>query len=153
MKKGKQLDLGVEPPRINICWLSASYKPKPDPSSYRLAATHFDAQSPWNLTDTPKSTPLMEVSPRENACVVIDIPDSNIVSEGHTACTIVELSESSPVCVVADASQAHSYAVVDIPDLSSPDKSFICSSLSDTFSWFSGTPQSSSSSLIWCWRL
>ena len=64
MKKGKQLDLGAEPPRKNICWLSASYKPKPDPSSYRLAATHFDAQSPWNLTDTPKSTPLMEVSPR-----------------------------------------------------------------------------------------
>ena len=37
----------------------------------------------------------MEVSPRENTCVVIDIPDSYIVShEGHTACTIVDLSES-----------------------------------------------------------
>ena len=83
---------------------SASDKPKPNPSSYRLTATHFDAQSPWNLTDTPKSTPLMKFPLyRENTCVVIDIPDSNIVSEGHTACSIVDLSESSPVCVVVDA--------------------------------------------------
>ena len=76
---------------------------------------------------------------------MIDIPDSNIVSEGHTACTIVDLSESRLVWVVVDAPQADSYAVVDIPDLSSPDNSFICSSLSDVFSWFSGTPQTSSS--------
>ena len=62
----------------------------------------------------------MEVSPRENTCVVIDIPDLNIVSEGHTACSIVDLSESGPVT----APQVDSYAIVDIPDLSSPGQLF-----------------------------
>jgi len=126
---------------------SASYKPKPNPPSYQLAATHFDAQSPWTLTDTPTSTPLMAVSgcSLDNSCVVIDIPDSNPVSEGPTARTIVDLSEPSPVSFVIDAPEADSCAVVDIPDLSSPDTSFTCSSLSDVFSLSSGTPQSSSS--------
>ena len=77
--------------------------------------------------------------------MVVDIPDSNPVSEGPTARTIVDLSEPSPVSVVIDTPEADSCAVVDIPDLSSPDTSFTCSSLSDVFSLFSGTPQSSSS--------
>ena len=126
---------------------SASYKPKPNPPSYQLAATHFDAQSPWTLTDTPKSTPLMAVSgcSLDNSCVVIDIPDSNPVSEGPTARTIVDLSEPSPVSFVIDAPEVDPCVDVDIPDLSSPDTSFTCSSLSDVFSLFSGTPQSSSS--------
>ena len=126
---------------------SATHKPKPNPPSYHLAATHFDAQSPWTLTDTPTSTPLMAVSgrPLDNSCVVVDIHDSNPVSEGRTARTIVDLSEPSPVSFVIDAPEADSCAVVDIPDLSSPDASFTCSSVSDVFLLFSGTPQSSSS--------
>ena len=123
---------------------SDSHQPKPNPSSYQLAATHFDAQSPWTVTDTP---PLMAVSPGENNCVVVDIPDSNLASEAHTACSIVDLSESSPVCVVVDAPQADSHAVVDVPDLSSPDTSFTCSSLSNAFSWFSSSSLTSVSSL------
>ena len=119
----------------------ASHKPKPNPSSYRLAATHFDAQSPWTVTDTPP------LSARENACVVVDFPDSNLASEGHTACSIVDLSESSPVCVVVDAPQADSHEAVDVPDLSSPDTSFTCSSLSNVFSFFSSSSLTSVSSL------
>ena len=123
---------------------SDSHQPKPNPSSYQLAATHFDAQSPWTVTDTP---PLMAVSPRENTYVVVDIPDSNLASERHTACSIVDLSESSPVCVVVDAPQADSHEVVDVPDMSSPDTSFTCSSLSNVFSWFSSSSLTSVSSL------
>ena len=89
----------------------------------------------------------MAVSPRENTYVVVDIPDSNPASERHTACSIVDLSESSPVCVVVDAPQADSHEVVDLPDLSSPDTSFTCSSLSDGFSWFSSSSLTSVSSL------
>ena len=124
---------------------SATHKPKPNPPSYHLAATHFDAQSPWTLTDTPTSTPLMAVSGRslDNSCVVVDIHDSNPVSEGRTARTIVDLSEPSPVSFVIDAPEADSCVIVDIPDLSSPDTSFTCSSLSDVFSLASGTPKSS----------
>ena len=123
---------------------SDSHKPKPNPSSYQLAATHFDAQSPWTVTDTPS---LMAVSPRENTCVVVDIPDSDLASERHTACSIVDLSESSSVCVVVDAPQADSHEVVDVPDLSSPDTSFTCSSLSNAFSRFSSSSLTSVSSL------
>ena len=89
----------------------------------------------------------MAVSPRENTCVVVDIPDSNLASEGHAACSIVDLSESSPVCVVVDAPQADSHEVVDVPDMSSPDTSFTCSSLSNSFSWFSSSSLTSVSSL------
>ena len=129
---------------------STTHKPKPNPPSYQLAATHFDAQSPWTLTDTPTSTPLMAVSgcsdfSGENVCVAVDFPETNPVSEGPPARTIVDLSEPSPVSFVVDTPEADSSAVVDIPDLSSPDTSFTCSSLSDVFSLFSGTPQSSSS--------
>ena len=81
----------------------------------------------------------------ENVYMAVDIPETNPVSEGPAARTIVDLSEPSPVSVVIDAPVADSYAVIDIPDLSSPDTSFTCSSLSDVFSWFSGTPKSSSS--------
>ena len=123
---------------------SDSHQPKPSPSSYQLAATHFDAQSPWTVTDTP---PLMAVSPRENTYVVVDIPDSNLASQRHTACSIVDLAESSPVCVVVDAPQADSHEVVDVPDMSSPDTSFTCSSLSNVFSWFSSSSLTSVSSL------
>ena len=123
---------------------SASHQPKPNPSSYRLAATHFDGQSPWTTTDT---RPLMAVSPRENTCVVEVIPDSSLASEGHIACSIVDLSESSPVCIFVDAPQADSYEVVDVPDMSSPDTSFTCSSLSNAFSWFSSSSLTSVSSL------
>ena len=122
---------------------SSSHQHKPNPSSYRLAATHFDGQSPWTATDTP---PLMAVSPRENTCVV-DIRDPSLASEGHIACSIVDLSESSPVCVVVDAPQADSHEVVDVPDLSSPDTSFTCSSLSNAFSLFSSSSLTSVSSL------
>ena len=126
---------------------SATHNPKPNPPSYQLAATHFDSQSPWTLTDTLTSTPLKAVSgcsdfSAENVCVAVE---TNPVSEGPAARTIVDLSEPSPVSVVIDAPVADSYAVIDIPDLSSPDTSFTCSSLSDVFSWFSGTPKSSSS--------
>ena len=122
---------------------SATHKPKPNPPSYHLTATQ--AQSPWTLTDTPTSTPLMAVSGRslDNSCVVVDIHDSNPVSEGRTARTIVDLPEPSPVSFVIDAPEADSCAVVDIPDLSSPEPSFTCSSLSDVFSLASGTPKSS----------
>ena len=90
----------------------------------------------------------MAVSPRENTCVVVDIPDSNLASEGHTACSIVDLSESSPVCVVVDAPQADSHeVVVDVPDLSSPDTSFTCTFLSNALSWFSSSSLTSVSSL------
>ena len=118
---------------------SATHKPEPNPPSYQLAATHFDAQSPWTLRDTPTSTPLMAVSaecsdcsPGENICVAVDIPEPNLLSKKPTACTIVDLSESSPVSVVIDAPESDSCAVVDVPDLSSPDTSFTCSSLKDT---------------------
>ena len=123
---------------------SSSHQPKPSPPSYRLAATHFDGQSPWTATDT---LPLMAVSPRENACVVVDIRDPSLASEGHIACSIVDLPESSPLCVVVDAPQADSHEVVDVPDLSSPDTSFTCSSLSNAFSWFSSSSLTSVSSL------
>ncbi|CAH3144770.1 unnamed protein product, partial [Porites lobata] len=113
---------------------SATHKPEPNPPSYQLAATHFDAQSPWTLRDTPASTPLMAVSaecsdcsPGENICVAVDIPEPNLLSKKPTACTIVDLSESSPVSVVIDAPESDSCVVVDIPDLSSPDTSFSCS--------------------------
>ena len=118
---------------------SATHKPEPNPPSYQLAATHFDAQSPWTLRDTPTSTPLMAVSaecsdcsPGENICVAVDIPEPNLLSKKPTACTIVDLSESSPVSVVIDAPESDSCVVVDIPDLSSPDTSFSCSSFKDT---------------------
>ena len=129
---------------------SATHKPKANPPSYQLAATHFDVQSPWTLTDTPTSTPLMAVSgcsdfSGENVYVAVDIPEANPVSEGPTARTILDLSEPNPVSFVIDAPEADSCAVVDIPEMSSPDTSFTCSSLSDVFSLFSGTPQSSSS--------
>ena len=129
---------------------SATHKPKPNPPSYQLAATHFDTQSPWTVTDTPTSTPLMAVSgcsdfSGENVCVAVDIPEANPVSEGPTARTIVDLSETNPVSFVIDAPEADSCAIADIPEMSSPDNSFTCSSLSDVFSLFSGTPQSSSS--------
>ena len=123
---------------------SASHQHKPNPSSYRLAATHYDAQSPWTVTDTP---PLMAVSPRENTCVIEVIPDSSLASEGHIICSIVDLSESSPVCVVVNDPQADSHEVVDVPDLSSRDTSFTCSSLSNAFSWFSSSSLTFVSSL------
>ena len=117
----------------------ATHKPEPNPPSYQLAATHFDAQSPWTLRDTPTSTPLMAVSaecsdssPGENICAAVDIPEPNLLYKESTACTIVDLSESSPVSVVIDAPESDSCVVVDIPDLSSPDTSFSCSSLKDT---------------------
>ena len=117
---------------------SATHKPEPNPPSYQLAATHFDAQSPWTLRDTPTSTPLMAVSgecsdssPGENICVAVDIPEPNLLSKEPTTCTIVDLSESSPVSVVIDALEADSCAVVDVPDLSSPDTSLTCWSLKD----------------------
>ena len=118
---------------------SATHKPEPNPPSYQLAATHFDAQSPWTLRDTPTSTPLMAVSaecsdssPKENICVAVDIPEPNLLSKEPTTCTIVDLSESSPVSVVIDVPESDSCAVIDIPDLSPPDTSFACSSLKDT---------------------
>ena len=96
--------------------------------------TSFSCSS---LKDTPKSTPLMAVSadcsdssPRENICVADDIPEPNLLSKEPPACTIVDLSEFSPVSVVIDAPEADFGAVVDVPDLSSP--SFTCSSLKDT---------------------
>ena len=98
--------------------------------------TSFSCSS---LKETPKSTPLMAVSadcsdssPRENICVADDIPEPNLLSKEPPACTIVDLSESSPVSVVIDAPEADFGAVVDVPDLSSPDTSFTCSSLKDT---------------------
>ena len=98
--------------------------------------TSFSCSS---LKETPKSTPLMAVSadcsdssPRENICVADDIPEPNLLSKEPPACTIVDLSESSPDSVVIDAPEADSVAVVDVPDLSSPDTSFTCSSLKDT---------------------
>ena len=71
-------------------------------------------------------------SPRENICVADDIPEPNLLSKEPPACTIVDLSESSPDSVVIDAPEADSVAVVDVPDLSSPNTSFTCSSLKDT---------------------
>ena len=98
--------------------------------------TSFSCSS---LKETPKSTPLMAVSadcsdssPRENICVADDIPEPNLLSKEPPACTIVDLSESSPDSVVIDAPEADSVAVVDVPDLSSPNTSFTCSSLKDT---------------------
>ena len=73
-----------------------------------------------------------DCSPGENICVAVDIPEPNLLSKKPTACTIVDLSESSPVSVVIDAPESDSCVVVDIPDLSSPDTSFSCSSLKDT---------------------
>ena len=58
---------------------------------------------------------------RENFCLQVYFPDPNLVSEEPTAFTIVELSESSPVYVVIDVSEADSCVVVDIagrPELS-----------------------------------
>ena len=101
---------------------SAGHKTKPNLPSYQLPATLCDGRSPWTPTDTPKSTPLMALSaeytdffPRENFCVHVYFPDPNLVSEEPTAFTIVDLSESSPVYVVIDVSEADSCAVVDIP--------------------------------------
>ena len=107
---------------------AAGHKTKPNLPSYQLPATLFDARSPWTLTDTPKSTPLMALSVEytdfsrgENLCVQVYIPDPDLVSEELIASTIVDLSESSPVYVVIDVSEADSCAVVDIsgrPELS-----------------------------------
>ena len=41
---------------------AAGHKTKPNLPSYQLPATLFDARSPWTITDTPKSTPLMALS-------------------------------------------------------------------------------------------
>ena len=71
-------------------------------------------------------------SPGENVCAAVDIPEPNLLYKESTACTIVDLSESSPVSVVIDAPESDSCVVVDIPDLSSPDTSFSCASLKDT---------------------
>ena len=83
---------------------------------------------------------------RENICVAVDIPEPNPVSEEPTDC-IVDLSESSPVCVVVDAPKVDSCVAV-IPEMNSPDTSFTCSSLfDDAFSWFSSSSLTSVSSL------
>ena len=101
---------------------SAVHKTKPNLPSYLLPATLYDTRSPWTLTDTPKSTPLMALSaeytdssPRENLCVRAYIPDPNLVSEEPTGSTIVDLSESSPVYILIDVPEADSCVVVDIP--------------------------------------
>ena len=52
---------------------------------------------------------------RENLSVQVYIPDPNLVSEEPTASTVVDLSESSPVYIVIDVSEADSCVVVDIP--------------------------------------
>ena len=101
---------------------SAGHKTKPNLPSYQLPATLYDTRSPWTLTDTLKSTPLMALSAeytdlflRENLSVQVYIPDPNLVSEEPTASTVVDLSESSPVYIVIDVSEADSCVVVDIP--------------------------------------
>ena len=98
--------------------------------------TSFSCSS---LKDTPKSTPLVAVStecsdssPRENTCAAVDIPEPNLLSKDPTACTIVDLSETSPASVVIDAPESDSCTIVDAPDLSSPDTSFTRWSLKDT---------------------
>ena len=118
-----------------------------NPSAY-----HPDPQATWILTDTPTSTPLMvanavaDTLSTEACSTVIDIPDSTHVDAQATRIP-TDSPTSNPLMaastVVDDPKTKAS--VIDIPDLSSPDTSFTCSSLSDDFSWLLGTPQSSSS--------
>ena len=78
------------------------------------------------------STECSDSSPKENICVGVDIPEPNLLYKESTACTIVDLSESSPVSVVIDAPESDSCVVVDVPDLSSPYTSFTCCSMKHT---------------------